>query len=128
MELIKIALIAVVGALLFIYLKSNSSDLAGLVVVATGIFILLLTVDYVIETVTFFKKMGQNIGIDSSFLKIIVKIVAVSYLADFSSSLCADLGSTNLGEKVSFAGRIIIFVLSFPIFINLFNVITSFIK
>ena len=128
MELIKIALIAVVGALLFIYLKSNSSDLAGLVVVATGILILLLTVDYVIETVTFFKKIGQNTGIDSSFLKIIVKIVAVSYLADFSSSLCADLGSTNLGEKVSFAGRIIIFVLSFPIFINLFNVITSFIK
>ena len=54
MEIIKIALVAVVGALIFIYLKSNSSDLAGLVVIATGILILILTVDYVIQTVSFF--------------------------------------------------------------------------
>ena len=128
MELIKIALIAVVGALLFIYLKTNSSDLAGLVVVASGILILILTVDYVIQTVVFFRKMSEMTGIDATSFKIIIKIVAISYLADFSSALCVDLGSTNLGEKVSFAGRVIIFVLSFPVILNLFKVITSFIQ
>ena len=128
MEIVKIALIAVVGALLFIYLKTNSSDLAGLVVVATGILILILTVDYVVQTVAFFKSMSETTGVDASSFKIIVKIVAISYLADFSSSLCADLGSTNLGEKVNFAGRVIIFVLSFPIIFNLFSIITAFIQ
>ena len=71
MEIVKIALIAVVGALLFIYLKTNSSDLAGLVVVATGILILILTVDYVVQTVAFFKSMSETTGVDASSFKII---------------------------------------------------------
>lgn len=125
MEIIKIALIGIVGALIFIYLKMNSSELSGLVVVATGILIVILTIDYIVDVVEFFGQMSQKTGLDSGVFKIIIKIVAISYLADFSSSLCADMGVTSLGEKVNFASRLIIFVLSFPIIINLFNIISS---
>ncbi len=125
MELIKIALVGVVGAIIFIYLKSNNQELAGLTAVATGILMIILTADYIVQAVTFFKTMSNNTGIDSGAFKIIIKIIAISYLADFSSSLCVDLGVTSLGEKVNFASRIIIFVLSFPIISNLFSIISS---
>ncbi len=125
MEIVKIALVGVVGALIFIYLKSNSSELSGLTAIATGILILLLTVDYVVQAVAFFKTMTESTGIDGGVFKIIIKIVAISYLADFSSSLCSDLGVSSLGEKVNFASRLIIFVLSFPVILNLFNIISA---
>ena len=74
MEIIKIILIAIVGALVFIYLKLNSSELSGLVVVATGILIIILTVDYIVAVVDFFKQMSENTGVDGNVFKIIVKI------------------------------------------------------
>ena len=128
MEVVKIIFVSIVGILIFSYLKANNSELAGLSAVASGILILILTVDYVIETVEFFKNMSVLTGVDGSVFKLIVKIIAISYLTDFANSLCVDLGSSSIGEKVSFAGRIIIFSLSIPIFMNLFEIVTSLIK
>lgn len=128
MEILKIIFVSIIGIIIFVYLKSNNSELSGLSAVACGLLILLLTVDYVIETVEFFKNMANLTGIDGSVFKLIIKIVAISYLTDFANSLCLDLGSSSIGEKVSFAGKIIMFTLAIPIFMNLFEIISSLIK
>ncbi|MBO7214730.1 MAG: hypothetical protein J6V66_04450 [Clostridia bacterium] len=125
MDVIKIAIVGVVGALIFIYLKTNSSELSGLTAVATGILMLIMTIDYIFIAVDFFKNMATTSGIDSEVFKIIVKIIAISYLADFSSAICADLGVSSLAEKVNFASRIIIFVCAFPVITNLYQVVSS---
>lgn len=127
MEILKIVFVAVVGAMLYLYLKSQNSELSGLTVVATGIIIILLSVSYVISAVAFFSEMATKTGINSEVFVLIIKIVAISYLADFSSSLCDDLGVKSLGEKVNFVSRIIIFVLSIPVFNNLLNLVSSFV-
>ena len=125
MEIVKIIFVAIIGVIIFAYLKSNNSELAGLSAIACGILILLLTVDYVVQAVDFFKGLSIRTGIDSAVFKLIVKMIAISYLSDFAYSLCLDLGSNSIGEKVSFASRIIIFSLSIPILINLFELISS---
>ena len=127
MEILKIVFVAVVGAMLYLYLKSQNSELSGLTVVATGIIIILLSVSYVISAMAFFSEMATKTGINSEVFVLIIKIVAISYLADFSSSLCDDLGVKSLGEKVNFVSRIIIFVLSIPVFNNLLNLVSSFV-
>lgn len=125
MEILKIICIAVIGALIFLYLKSNNSELSGITAVTTGILIIILTVDYISETVAFFSKMASTTGVSSELFVLIVKIVAISYLADFSSSLCEDLGAKSIGDKVNFASRLIVFVLSLPILSNLLTVVSS---
>ena len=127
MEILKIVFVAFVGAMLYLYLKSQNSELSGLTVVATGIIIILLSVSYVISAMAFFSEMATKTGINSEVFVLIIKIVAISYLADFSSSLCDDLGVKSLGEKVNFVSRIIIFVLSIPVFNNLLNLVSSFV-
>ncbi len=128
MDIIKIIFVAIVGVIVFSYLKSNNSELAGLSAVACGILLLILTVDYLIDAVEFFKNMASKTGIDANVFKLIIKIVSISYLTDFACSLSLDLGSSVISDKVSFAGRIIIFTLSIPIFSNLFQILSSLIK
>ena len=128
MEILKIILVSIVGIIIFAYLKANNSELASLSAVACGILILLLTVDYVIDAFEFFKNMASVTGVDAGVFKLIIKIISISYLTDFASSLCVDLGSSSIAEKVGFAGRTMIFTLSIPIFLNLFNIISSLIK
>ena len=54
--------------------------------------------------------------------------MAISYVLEFATSLCEDLNVKSIEAKLSFAGKLIIFVISLPIYKELFNVITSFIS
>ena len=125
MDILKIVCIAVVGALVFVYLKSNNSDLAGLCALSTGILLLITTISYVISAVGFFSEMASKTGISSEIFLLIIKIISISYLADFTSSLCDDLSVKSIGNKVNFASKIIIFTLSTPIIVTLFDVISG---
>ncbi len=125
MDILKIVCIAVVGALIFFYLKSNNSDLAGLSALSTGIILLITTVNYLITAVGFFSEMASKTGISSEVFLLVIKIITISYLADFTSSLCDDLGVKSIGNKVNFASKIIIFTLSTPIIVTLFEVVSE---
>lgn len=125
MEILKIISIGVIGAFVYIYLKSNGSELSGLCIVATGIILLISILGYVVSAVGFFSEMASKTGISSEVFILVIKIIAISYLADFTSSLCDDMGVKSIGDKVSFASKIIIFTISSPIIFTLFDVISS---
>ncbi len=125
MEIIKIVSVGVVGAILYCYLKCVNSELSTLSVVATGLVIILLSLNYIVTTFQFFTEISQKTGIDTSLFLIIVKIIIISYLVDFSVNLCEDFGVKSIGDKITLGGKVMIFSISIPIFSSLIETITS---
>ena len=62
---------------------------------------------------------------DSSYIAIVMKIIAIAYLSTFCSYICNDAGVTVLGKKVEFTGKIMILLLAIPIMANILNSILS---
>ncbi len=125
MEIVKIVIVGVVGAIIYCYLKGINSELSTLSVIATGLVIILLSLNYVVNTFQFFTEISQKTGIDSSLFLIIVKIIIISYLVDFSVNLCEDLGVKSIGDKITICGKLMVFTISIPIFNSLIETITS---
>jgi stage III sporulation protein AD len=125
MEILKILSIGLIGAFVFIYLKSNGSELAGLTIIATSVLLIISVLGYVVSAISFFSEMASKTGISSEVFILVIKIIAISYLADFTTSICEDMGAKSIGDKVSFASKIIIFTISSPIIFTLFDVISS---
>ena len=125
MEIIKIIFVGIVGAIIYCYLKGVNSELSTLSVIATGLIIILLSLNYVVNTFQFFTEISQKTGVDSSIFVIIVKIIIISYLVDFSVSLCEDLSVKSIGDKITLGGKLMIFSISIPIFNSLIETITS---
>lgn len=125
MEVFKIAITGVVCAVIIVYLKSINSDFVMPITICSGIIILLLTLSYVSDFLTFFKTFADGSGLDSSVLKIILKIVAISYLIEFSATLIEDFGLKSIADKVVFGGKILILALSTPIIESLIKTITN---
>ena len=69
--------------------------------------------------------MSEKTGLDSSLFIIIVKIIVISYLVDFSVNLCEDMGVKSIGDKITLGGKVMIFSISIPIFNTLIESITS---
>ncbi|MBR6737509.1 MAG: hypothetical protein IKL82_04005 [Clostridia bacterium] len=125
MDIIRFVSVGVVGAISFFYLKSVGSELSILVSTATGLLLLLFSVDYVIKSLGFFVMLYEKTGINGELFTILVKVIIISYLADFTEALCKDVGASSIGEKVSLVSRLIIFVVSIPVFENLFTIISA---
>lgn len=128
MEIIKIVLVAIITAVITLYLKKYSPETAVLASVAGGLLIIFLIGNYLFDVVGKLKDFFNQSKIDSNLLKIIVKVTVVAYLVEFSAGIIKDLGETSLSEKVLLAGKITILAMSFPIINSMFNLLVKIIN
>ena len=125
MGIYKIIAVGVISAFIIVYLKYINSELTMPVTVCSGIILLLTTESYVYDFIGELKNLTYLSEIDMGVFSIIIKIIAISYLVEFSASLIDDFGLKSISDKVVFAGRIIILTMSMPIVKNLVEVIVD---
>ncbi len=125
MEIFKIVAIGVVGTMCYLFLSSSKSELAPLVLIATGIILILQVSGYILTSVNFFKELSSRLGVNSNLLAIVLKIMSISYILEFCISLCEDLGVKSMATKISLSGKLIIFVMAIPIYKQLFDVVLT---
>ncbi len=128
MEVIKFVLIGVVGAVIYIFLKKENSEIATLSLVATGLVLLILIVDYAVSVFQVFKDLSLKTGISPQVFTVIIKTIIIAYLTEFSKSFCDDVGVSSIGNKVILAGKICIFLIISPILFSTLNSLLSLIK
>lgn len=126
--MLKIVAVALVCAIIIIFLKNNNSELTIPATICSGILILYLGVSYVYESVEIFRKLIDLSGVNSSFIKIIFKITAIGYIVEFGAGVIDDFGLKSLSDKLVFIGKILIIVVSMPIFYAIINLITGLIS
>ena len=128
MELIRIIGVALVTALAALFLKSSKPELAFSVTIAGAFIILLFIVDMLAASFQIFSEIAENTGIDSSLVRIIIKIVAIGYLVEFSAGVIEDFGSKSIADKLVLAGKVIIFAVSIPIIQSMLTLIGGFLE
>ena len=69
--------------------------------------------------------LTANANINSEFIKILLKITGIAFLAEFAIQICNDLGESALANKVDLGGKVIIISLSIPILSSLIESVTT---
>ena len=128
MEIFRIAAIGVLCALLAVVVKEQRPDIAMLISVIGGVIILFYAVNYVSEAVSVFKLLMDKSNIDSDLLSVVLKIIGIGYITEFSASVCEDSGNKSLGDKIQFGGKILILVISLPLLGAVIDIILSLLK
>ena len=123
MEVYKIVAVGLVCAVIVVWLKSVGSEYALLAAIASSVLLLTMTLCYVIRFVGFFNRLSETTGVSSEIVVLVLKILGISYLIEFSSSLIEDFGLKSLSEKVVFAGKIVILTLSVPVMENVVSAV-----
>ena len=121
-QLVGIAIITAVAALL---LKGTKPELAFAVTIAGGIILLLFAFEIFKGSLSIFQKITDATGIESSIVKILLKMVGIGYLVEFSAGVLNDFGQNSLGDKLIFCGKIVVLVLAVPILENVLDLIVK---
>ena len=128
MELVRILGVGLVTAVAAILLRGTTPELSFAVTIAGSVVILLFSIDLLSQTFDIFRQIGEKTGIDSSLIKLMVKVIAIGYLVEFAAGVVEDFGAKSVADKLIFAGKVIIFSVSLPVLQTLLSLISSFLE
>ena len=95
MEIIKIIAMAVTGVALASLMKSVNKEMSIYIIIATVILIFLSIAGTLTEIFDFLENIYSNVTYGRTFFPVIIKILAVAYITDFTSQLCKDADDRN---------------------------------
>ena len=121
MDIIKITLFAFTALFIYLLLKDKKSDVGMFIILATGIGIFLYMIGQLGEVIEFIRDIANKANIDTVYIGIVLKILAIAYITSFCSEICKDSGAGSIGSKVEFAGKIMILILAIPILMAVLN-------
>ncbi len=124
--MIKIALIGIVSMLIAIQFKNGKSEYAILISITGAILIFYFSAGKLSSIVDSINKIRGYLSVNSEYLSILLKIIGITYIAEFSSNLCKDAGYTAIGNQIELAGKLSIMALSMPILLALLDTIDRF--
>ena len=111
MDIVKVSIMGICGMMLGFILKETRPEFAALVTMMTGFLILGLAagkVSYLFETMN---RLRESFPIDSSYLTVLVKIIGITYIGQFSSAICKDAGYQMIGTQIDLFCKLSVMVL-----------------
>lgn len=126
MELIKIIGVGFVTAITCAVLRVTKPELVFAVSVVGIVIILLFILDGMQGSLGVLSEIAKLSGIENGVLRILIKIVGVGYLTEFSASILNDCNASSVSDKVVLAGKLTVIVLSMPIIGGLLQLFKEF--
>ena len=120
MDIAAIMGIGIVGALLSVTLKSYRPELSLCISIATGILIFLASCDGLRDVISGMNQMCEASGVDATFFKVAMKVIAIAYITEFASETAKDSGENAIAKKLEFAGKTTVLVIMILILKSMF--------
>lgn len=126
MDVIQVAALAVAGVLLAVQFKSGKAEYGIYLGAALSILIffqILGKLNVILEVI---KTIGEFLPLNKIFAGTLLKMLGITYVAEFSASICQDAGYQTIARQIEILGKLTILVMSMPILLVLLQTIREF--
>lgn len=128
MSIQKAAAIGVCAALIALQFKGGKTEYGIYVSIVAGILLgagILGKLGTVLDTV---KEIGSFLQIEGSYLGVLLKMLGITYVAEFASNICKDSGYQTIAAQIQLFGKITVLVLGMPVLLTLLRTIEAFLS
>ncbi|WP_159882220.1 stage III sporulation protein AD [Paenibacillus puerhi] len=115
MEIIQVVGLGLLTAVLVLVIKEQKPMFAFLLTTFTGIVIFLFLIGKISSVIHMLEDLAAKADINVIFLKTILKIIGIAYIAEFGAQVVRDAGQESVAAKIELAGKVLIMVMAIPI-------------
>lgn len=115
MDIVKIVGIGLLGATLAITVKKQAPEIALQVSLAVSALIALLLLEDLACVISAVKDFTQQYAQVYQAVTLILKVVGIAYISEFTAQMLKDAGQGAIGSKVELAGKVIILGFTLPL-------------
>lgn len=112
-------MIALIGTVTTIQMRSVRREYAVLIGAATGVVLLALALERFSGLSDWFRRACESYGVPTALFTSILKILGIAYLSEFGVNLAKDSGQQAIAWNLELGGRIMILSLAIPAVITL---------
>ena len=113
--MVKLAAVGVTAVVLSAVLKKNTPELALLLALAAGLWMLFLVADGLGAVVVLMEELAGQAGLSEVLLEPVVKTVALSILTKLTVEICRSAGEGGVAAFVETAGAVLALTVALPL-------------
>mgnify|MGYP002510431185 FL=1 len=126
MDMVQIGLIGAAGALLAVQFKSGKAEYGIYISIALSLFLFFCVLEHLKTIIAAIRKLGDYIQMDQAYIGTLIKMMGITYIAEFSSGICKDAGYQTIAAQIEIFGKLSVLVLSMPVLTALLGAIQDF--
>lgn len=126
MDIIKIAILGIAGVLVALPLKKEKSEYSTFIAITVCICIFVYLLTKVETILSFVDRLESMIMIDSRYIGMVIKMVGITYVAEFAMNICKDAGYGAIANQIEIFAKLSILVVSVPVLGAFLETIGSF--
>ena len=125
MSMLQVGVIGVLGVLFAVQFKSGKSEYAVYISVAVSLLLFGCMLERLRDAVDSLGRIGNYIKVDQRFFGTMIKMIGITYLAEFSSGICKDAGYQSIASQIEIFSKLTILAMGLPILQTLLEVMLS---
>lgn len=128
MNALQIGIVGVAGTLLALQFKSGKSEYGIYISIALSIIVFVGILGHLETLIDTMRRIGDYINIDSVYISTLLKMLGITYVCEFASSICKDAGYQTIAGQIEIFGKLSVFVLSMPVLLALLDTVRGFLS
>lgn len=121
--MVKVAMIGVMAVFLAMVVKKDKAEFGLLVILGACILLLTLAIDRLGDMIGAVHDLEKYLGDGSTYIRILLKMVGITYVAEFGANLCRDAGYGSVASQIEFYGKLMLLAVSIPLLMTLIETI-----
>ena len=126
MSVLTIGILGIAGALLAVELKGLKGEYGIYLVAAVGLVIFFYGITKLKTVIETIRQVQSYIRLNRMYLEVLLKMIGITYIAEFSSGICKDAGYGSLGSQIEIFGKLSVLAVSMPILLALWDTVQQF--
>ena len=124
--MIQIAMVGLASVLLAIQFKGQKGEYGIYIAFVASVLIFGMALTKMEVILAGIAEIQSYIHVKETYVALLIKIVGITYVAEFASQLCKDAGYSAIASQIEVAGKLTILTISMPILMALLKTIHEF--
>ena len=118
-EALRLAAFAVLAALAAFALRGVSRQGGAAVALAAGMILFAAAVGHTREAAQAVTALSRKAGVGQETAQLLIKLVGMAYVAEFSTQACRDAGEEGLAMKAALCGKMLLLAQTLPLVVEI---------
>ena len=128
MNLIAVSFAAVIVVLIAIKIKDMDSGYGVILSMAGCVMVMYFVVSRFRQITDYIDRITAYISVNITYIDVILKLIGLAYVCQFSSDLCRDAGYNAIASQVEMAGKISLILLSMPVLMSVIDLVVKIVE
>ena len=123
--MLRTALIGIMTVLIAMAMKQGKAEFATFVSFTGSLLIAWIAVRLLQGITGSFERLERLVKMDMEYLALLTKMIGVTYISEFASSLCRDAGYSAVAGQIELVGKLTVLTMGIPVVLALFELMVS---